>query len=166
MRYGRIFYAIVLLICLLEMARLWNITPEQMAAHFDIQGLPDRFVSKAEFFWFQVQTLLVMILISLPLQLLFLVLPPGLINMPNREYWLAPERRAETVGRLSSFAAMVFGIILLVIQAAFEISAYANLQMPIMFNAHLMSMVMVAAVVLIGLMLIQLVISFRLPAST
>jgi uncharacterized membrane protein len=165
MRLGRIFYMIVILACLLETARLWNITPEQMAAHFNIQGDPDRFVSKAQFFWFEIQTFLTVILVSLPLQLLFLVLLPGLINMPNREYWLAPERRAETLGRLSSFGAVLFGVILLVVQAAFEISVYANLQTPIVFNARLMFMIMAASMVLIGLLLVQLVLSFRLPPS-
>ena len=98
MRFGRIFFIGVLLLCLFELARLWSITPETMAAHFNIQGSPDRFVPKAEFFRFQVQTLLVVILVSLPFQFLFLVLPPAMINMPHREYWLAPERRAGTLG--------------------------------------------------------------------
>ena len=150
MRYGRVFYVIVLLICLFEIARLWNITPAQMAAHFDIQGNPNRFVPKAEFFWYQIQTMLVMVVVSLLPQILFLFLPVNLINMPNREYWLSPARRGETVGRLSSFAAMMFGVILLAIQAGFEISAYANLQTPILFNAQLMLMIMTASFILNG----------------
>lgn len=163
MRFGRIFYIAVLLLCLFEMARLWFIAPDQMAAHFNAQGDPDRFVSKAEFFWFQAQTLLVIILVSLPLQVLFMVLPPDLINISNREFWLAPERLDETIGRLNSFGAMLFGVIVLMIQAAFEISAYANLQNPIQFNTGLMSMIMAAGMIVIGLLLVQLVISFRLP---
>jgi len=165
MRFGRVFYAIVLLICIFEIARLWNITPAQMAAHFNIQGNPDRFVPKAEFFWFQIQTLLVVIIVSLLPQILFLVLPVNLINMPNREYWLTSERRAGTVDRLSSFASMMFAVILLAVQAGFEISTYANLQRPILFNARLMLAVMTASFIAIGLMLFQLILSFRLPSS-
>ncbi len=163
MRFGRIFFIGVLLLCLFELARLWSITPDTMAAHFNIQGSPDRFVPKAEFFRFQVQTLLVVILVSLPFQFLFLVLPSGAINMPHREYWLAPGRRAGTLGRLNAFGTIVFGIILLAVQAVFEISAYANLKTPIVFNTALMSAVMVASVVVILLMLVLLVLSFRLP---
>ena len=165
MRFGRVFYVIILLICIFETARLWNITPSQMAAHFDIQGNPDRFVPKAEFFWYQLQTMLVLVLASLLPQVLLLVMPANLINMPNREYWLSPERRDETLGRLSSFTAMMFGIILLAIQAGFEISAYANLQTPILFNVQLMLMVMIASFTMIGMMLFQLISSFRAPAS-
>ncbi len=163
MRFGRVFFIGVLLICLFEMFRLWTITPDTMAAHFNIQGSPDRFVPKVEFFRFQVQTLLVVILVSLPFQFLFGVLSPDRINMPNRAYWLAPERRAGTLDRLNSFGAVLFGIILLAVNAAFEISAYANLKTPIVFNASLMSAIMVAAVVLILVMLVLLVWSFRLP---
>ena len=165
MRYGRVFYVIVILICVFEIARLWNITPEQMAAHFDIQGNPDRFVSKAEFFWYQIQTILVVAGASLLPQILLLVVPVNLINMPNREYWLSPARRNETVGRLSSFLALMFGVILLAVQAGFEISAYANLRTPILFNAQLMLMVMIVSFVTIGLMLFQLIFSFRLSSS-
>ena len=165
MRFGRVFYIIVLLICVFETGRLWNITPAQMAAHFDIQGNPDRFVLKAEFFWHQLQTMLALVLASLLPQVLLLVMPLNLINMPNREYWLSPERRDETLGRLSSFTAMMFGIILLAIQAGFEISAYANLQTPILFNVQLMLMVMIASFTMIGMMLFQLISSFRAPAS-
>lgn len=165
MRFGRIFYALVLLICAFEFMRLWNITPSQMAAHFDIQGNPDRFVPKSEFFWYQIQTIIVVIVVSIPLQILFLVLPVNLINMPHREYWLAPERRAETVDRLSSFAAVLFGAILLTVQAGFELSAYANLQTPIHFNAQWMLAVMVIFFIVIGFALIQLMVSFRRPPS-
>ncbi len=165
MRFGRVFYAIVLLICVFELARLWTITPPQMAAHFNIQGNPDRFVSKPEFFWYQIQTVLVVIVVSLLPQILFLVVPVNLVNMPNREYWLAPERRRETVNRLSSFAAMMFGMILLAIQAAFEISVYANLQTPIVFNARWMLISMIVCFAGIGLLLVRLVVSFQWPSS-
>ena len=53
MRFGRIFFIIVLLFCIFETVRLWNITPAQMASHFDIQGEPDRFSTKAQFFSFE-----------------------------------------------------------------------------------------------------------------
>ena len=163
MRIGRILFVGVLVLCLFEMARLWTISPLQMAAHFNALGEPDRFVPKSEFFWGQVQTLFVVVLVSLPLQVLFLVIPPNWINMPNREYWLAAERKEETLGRLSDFGSMLFAVILLALLAGFEIATYANLQTPIHFNAGLMGVVMFAAMGMIVLRLIQLVLSFKLP---
>lgn len=162
---GMIFYVSVLLLCLFETARLWTIAPDQMAAHFNAQGLPDRFAPRAEVFGSQVQTLLVVVLVSLGIQLLFFMIPPGLLNLPHRDYWLAPERRAETLGRLRSFGALVFGVILLAVQAAFEIAAYASLQTPVVFHAEWMAAVMLVAAGSIVWMLVRLVRSFRRPAS-
>jgi uncharacterized membrane protein len=165
MRSGRIFYIIVILVCAFEIARLWSVTPAQMAVHFDVQGNPNRFVPKAEFFRDQLETALVVVAIGLAAQIVSQVMPVQLINMPHREYWLSPERRGEVVGRMSSFAGAMFGIILLTVQAAFEISAYANLRTPIVFNARLMSLIMIAAFVVILLLFAWLVLSFRLPSS-
>ena len=161
MRFGRVFYAVVLFVCVFEFWRLWNISPPEMAAHFNLQGNPDRIVPRAEFFSFQIKTLLIMIVISLVMQFIFMVLPERLMHMPNREYWLAPARRDDTLDRMSSFAAMMFGVILLAVQAAFELSVYANLKTPIFFNAQWMFVVMIASVIVIGLMLASLMGSFR-----
>jgi uncharacterized membrane protein len=163
MRFGRIFYLIVILICIIETARLWSLSPMQMAAHFNVDGDPDRFVSKAEFFWFEIQTMLVVLGVSLVPQLLFLVLPASLINLPNREYWLMEERRAETLYRLSSFGASLFGIIILTVQAAFEIAAYANLRTPIHFDSQQMLIVMIGSLIGIFGLLAWMIFSFRLP---
>ncbi len=165
MRFGKVFYFIVLLVCIFEFVRLWNITPPEMAAHFNVQGNPDRFVSKTEFFWFQVQTMAVVIVTSLIPQILLLILPVNLINMPNREYWLAPQRREETIELLSSFMAAMFGVILFAIQAGFELAAYANLQTPIRFNAQWMIIFMSTSFLIVGLMLVQLFLSFRIPSD-
>jgi uncharacterized membrane protein len=163
MRFGRLIYFLALLICVFEIVRLWSITPPEMAAHFNVQGIPDRFVAKTEFFWFQVQTLAVVVGVSLLPQVLILLLPASLINMPHREYWLAPERRDDTLNRLSSFGAVMFAVILLAVQAAFELAAYANLQTPIRYNAQWMFLFMIGSIILIGLALLQLAVSFRLP---
>jgi serine/threonine-protein kinase len=164
MRIGRILFIIVLFFCFFEMTRLWSIMPDPMAAHFNIAGNADRFAPKAEAFRFQLQTLLIVTLVSLPVQALFLVLPPEIVNMPNRAYWLAPERRKETMGRLSDFGSLMFAVILLTVQAAFELSAYANLQTPIVFNARLMGIIMAVGCAIIVLMLVRLIVSFRVEA--
>ena len=163
MRFGRIFYFVVLFVCIFETARLWMVAPAQMAAHFNIQGNPDRFVVRTQFFWYEIQTMSILILVSVAVQVLLLVVPARLINIPNREYWLVPKRQGDAVGRISSFVAMLFSVILLTMQAVFEISVFANLQTPIFFNAQLMIPVLIIAFLLIGLMSFQLTISFRIP---
>jgi uncharacterized membrane protein len=167
MRSGRIFFIIVLLICIFETVRLWELAPAQMASHFDIQGNPDRFSTKEQFFGFQLQTMLVVIGLGVVTQILVLITPVEWINikMPNRDYWLAPEHRDEIMDRMSSFVAMLFGIIILGIQAGFELAVSANLHQPIHFDAQMMLIFIAGFFVAAILMLVWLMISFRIPSS-
>ncbi len=164
MRYARVFFIIVILLCGFEAVRLWFLSPEVMAAHFNVQGNPDRFVPKIVFFGYQAQTVLIVIALSLVMQVLPMILPVRWINMPNREYWYAPERREATVDRLSSFAAALFALILLGIQAGFELAVSANLQKPIAFAAQIMIPVMIGIFVLSFMLLFWLTGSFRFPS--
>ena len=163
MRYARALFIIVLLACVLETVRLWFLSPDIMAAHFNLQGNPDRFVSKLEFFASEAQTLLVVIAAGLVIQVLPYILPVSWMNIRHREYWLSPERRAVTVDRLSSFGAALSTIILLVIQAGFELAISANLQKPILFGAQIMVAFIAGFIILSFVMLIWLARSFRLP---
>jgi uncharacterized membrane protein len=161
MRYARVLFIIVILFCGFEAVRLWFLAPDVMAAHFNVQGNPDRLVPKLVFFGYQAQTVLVVIALSLVMQVLPMILPVQCINMPNREYWYAPERREATVDRLSSFAAALFALILLGIQAGFELAVSANLQKPIVFAAQIMVPVIITLFILSFMMLCWLARSFR-----
>jgi hypothetical protein len=163
-RFARGVFITVLLLCCLETVRLWFMSPEVMAAHFDILGYPDRFVSRLVFFGYEARTLLVLILSGFVLQILPLILPAHWINMHNPEYWLSSERRSATVGRLSSFGAVLSTIILLVIQTGFELAVSANLQKPVVFGAQIMFPVIVGFIFLSLVTLYWLARSFRLPA--
>ena len=71
--------------------------PEIMASHFDGAGNPNGWMSKSFFFIFQGALLLLIIGISLFLPKLIEKTPDRWVNLPNKDYWLAEERRAETI---------------------------------------------------------------------
>ena len=164
MRFARVLFIVVLLLCGLDTVRLWFMSPEVMAAHFNLQGNPDRFVPRFDFFAYQVQTVLVVIAVSLMLQVLPLVLPVQWINMHNREYWLSPENRTATLYRLSSFGAALSAAILLAVQAGFELAMSANLHAPIAFAAQIMISIIAGFFILSLVMLFLLARSFHLPS--
>ena len=164
MRYARVFFIIVILLCGFETVRLWFLAPDVMASHFNVQGNPDNFVPKLEFFGFQAKTVAVVLIAGLVIQILTLMMPAQWINMPNREYWLAPERRQDTLDRIGSFGAALFTIVLIVVQAGFELSVSANLQKPIVFAAQLMVPMIIGFFVLSLALLFWLARSFRLPS--
>lgn len=166
MRYARTFFILILLFCIFETVRLWYISPPEMASHFNAQGDPDcSFVPKLQFFIFQVKTALIVVGLGIVTQILLVVVPIQMINIPNREYWLSSEQRDATIDKLSSFVAVLFAAILLMTQATFELAVSANLHTPIHFAAQLMVPVIVGFIIFTFLMLFWLVRSFRLPAG-
>ncbi len=88
--------------------------PPVMASHFGPGGTANGFMSKGAYTALMLAAVIaVPALIALSAQLVR-VLPPQLINLPNRQYWLAPQRREATLQALSSlvlpfaFALVVF----------------------------------------------------------
>jgi uncharacterized membrane protein len=80
-----------------QSAWIWARSPERVAVHFDLSGKPDRWMDRDAATWmmaaFQVGLPAALVLISR----LAAGLPNELVNLPRKEYWLAPERRAETM---------------------------------------------------------------------
>ena len=166
MRFGKIFFFIVLLLCIFETARLWFVAPAQMASHFNFQGNPDGFMPKLEFFASQLQVSLMVVGLGLLMQLIVLVIPAKWMNTPNKEYWLVPEHHDQLVENLSSFGFALFGTVLLVLQVGFELSVYANLQKPVLFGAQIMLAVIGAFFVFSAYLLFMLTRSFRIPPGS
>lgn len=100
LRRDRFLLGAALLGALAHLAMYYPELPERVASHFDAQGRADGWMSRDAFAW----------TVSLTYGLLgggFLVLaqalprfPDSLINLPNKEHWLAPERRADSLARL------------------------------------------------------------------
>jgi hypothetical protein len=85
--------------------------PSVVASHFAAGGVANGFMPRPAYTFFMVAvTVLVPALIALSGRLIE-ALPVARINLPNRDHWLAPERRAETLATLSArsvaFAALL-----------------------------------------------------------
>ncbi len=165
MRPSKLAFIVVLLLMIFETVRLWFLSPPTMAAHFNVIGQPDRFVSKADFFSFEIQTVFVVIGLAIITPMLLVIIPMQFINIPNREYWLSSARRPVVLHRLGTFLDVLFITILVVVQAAFELAVYANLHSPILFSSQYM-MLCIAGFVLFSLFLLfWLITSFRIPST-
>lgn len=71
--------------------------PARIATHFDLRGVPNGWMDRSTHAWG-----IIGMGIGLPVFFLFILaiiqaLDGGGCNIPNREYWLAPERRADTM---------------------------------------------------------------------
>lgn len=104
--------------------------PSAIATSFGTAGVPHAWMTHSQFVWFEV------FLVG-ALWTAFFVFPkyldrfPNSLNIPNRGYWMAPERRAFTL-RWIQQKMQVFGVFMLVfiglmMQATFQ----ANLSSPV-----------------------------------
>lgn len=103
-------YALVAILVLIGLAlHTWYLPqlPEKIAMHFGADGQPNQWMSK----W---SGTLLLCCVQVGLPILFLgigiiikKLPASTINIPNREYWLHPDRRATTLGHVSKMLAWI-----------------------------------------------------------
>lgn len=101
MRPSRLMILLLTLLAFWQMSHYEPLLPEQMATHFDGAGAADGWSSRGEF----LLTNLVMVagfgLLFAGITTLIQRVPNAYINLPNKEYWLAPERRAATLEWIS-----------------------------------------------------------------
>ena len=104
----------------------------------------------------------IVLLLSLIFQLMPLIIPLEWANMPNKAYWLEnKDRRIEVKERLSSFAAALFTLVIIVLQMAFELAVAASQQIPAHFAAEKMPFFIVGLFLGALLMIIWLGRSFN-----
>ena len=165
-RLPRFLYAFLILVCLLMMAYYYPQMPQRMASHFAADGRVNGWQSRDAFF------VLVLLVTSTSAIVGFLA-PRQIaarsnarINLPHRDYWLAPERRERTMRFISATMAWFACGILLVLVSGTFLALRANLAPDHRFNSE--AMLVVLGGFLLGLLglLVGLVRHFRkVPAS-
>ena len=75
----------------------WPQLPENIATHFDEHGLPNGLLSKPTAVMLSAGLVTLLPLFFVGISVVIRWMPTSTINLPNREYWLAPERRDETL---------------------------------------------------------------------
>ncbi|MDA8140963.1 MAG: hypothetical protein M0036_20130 [Desulfobacteraceae bacterium] len=86
--------------------------PPLVASHFGGSGFANGFMPHTVYVGFMLAFVIGLPVVAVALTWLVLGNPKARINVPNRDYWLAPERRAETVSHLRT-SLLWFGVLLL-----------------------------------------------------
>ena len=99
--------------------------PERVAVHFGANGHADGWADRQE------ATRLFEILTAVPaiflvLALVMGVMPAGAFNLPHRDYWLAPERRAQTIALVSRQLIWMGCLMVLFLAGVFWLTIQAN----------------------------------------
>src|SRR5687768_4726464 len=103
MRTSRIIIYFLIGIFLAQSVYYYSALPEKMASHFNAAGEVDGWMSKSSFFIFEGGILLLILAEFTLIPFLIKILPDSLINLPNKDFWLAKERREETFAAIRDY---------------------------------------------------------------
>jgi uncharacterized membrane protein len=104
--------------------------PERIASHFGASGMPNGWMSKPAFFVVYAMMVGVAGLVGLLAPRSIAKKPLERINLPNKEYWLAPERRAHTLAVFERYFAWYSCALLLILVLAMGLAIQANFSSP------------------------------------
>lgn len=99
--------------------------PERVAIHFGVGGRADGWADRQQAVMLS-EILCVVPVVFLVLAQLMRVLPSGAFNLPHRDYWLAPERRAETVAAISGQLMWMGCLMVLFLAGVYWLTIEAN----------------------------------------
>jgi serine/threonine-protein kinase len=104
--------------------------PDVMASHFNARGVANGWQTKSAFLSVLIGVSVLAAVIGFGIPLLISLLPPEFINLPNKRYWLAPERHAETMdflnGYFAWFGCALFAVILFTINFALQANLHPD----------------------------------------
>jgi uncharacterized membrane protein len=157
---------ILLLLTLLAVAQAawyYPLMPDPVASHFRADGRADAVQSRAAFFGLYGVVLAGILALGLGLPALLSWMPDAWINLPHRDYWLAPERRARTIaglaGRLEWFGVATMGLLVAVFQLAFQ----ANLRPEHRLDSGMMWVLLGCYLTAVVVWMVGMLRAFRTP---
>lgn len=103
MKLQRVLFLCLVAAVVVQLSHLYPLLPERVASHFDAAGRANGWTTKSGFIRVYILLLVAMSSMFFLLPKLILKLPDSLINLPDKAYWLAPERRAETAAKIESY---------------------------------------------------------------
>ena len=155
MRAGRVILTVLLAAAVLQIFYYYPQLPSTVASHFGSGGRPNGWSSKEFFLGIYLGVLALFLVTFVGLPVLFRRIPPAWINLPNKDYWLAPERRAGTVTILGSEMLWFGNATIAFMIAVFELAIRANLSESVRLSQPAMWSLLVAYMVYTAVWLIQ-----------
>jgi uncharacterized membrane protein len=114
-RLPKVFFALMVVCAVIYFSRLYPQLPAVVASHFDAHGTPNGWQTKQAFFGVFAGVTFIAAFFVFLVPPLIAIVPPQYVNLPNKNYWLAPERIADAHRFLSGwfawFGCAVFGVI-------------------------------------------------------
>lgn len=135
--------------------------PETVASHFGSGNAANGYMTRDGYRLFMLVFALVLPAFLAAMIGLLPRMRPKSINLPNRDYWLDPERREATLNALSAQGAWLGSMVALFVAAVHYVLLVANASSPPKLPADLFGMLVVGFLMLMALWLGALYLRFR-----
>jgi uncharacterized membrane protein len=110
--------------------------PETIASHFAGNGHPNSWQSKPVFLLFLLFSMVLAAVVSFVVPRALCLLPASQLNLPNKDFWLAPENRETTFWFMEMQLAWFGCALLAFLLFAFHIAIQANLSPGTSFDSR------------------------------
>ena len=138
LRVARVVYALLLAFGYFDWMRIYPRLPQRIAVHFGYDGTPNQWAPKDGLLWTALIVLAILTVTSMGVPRLVTAISGDRMNLPHRAYWLAPERRQQTMGFIEAQSIWFGCAVLLLLYTAFQLAMDANLSPDKRFDSHTM----------------------------
>jgi uncharacterized membrane protein len=140
--------------------------PEILGSHFARGGFVNGWQTKAAFFSTELAMIVLATVVAFGIPRIIAAVPVSLINLPHKEYWLAPERRENTLAYIRVWSAWFGCGLLAFLLFVMELAFRANLHAPPQFNNAAFVPALLAFVAFDTMLVLCLILHFaRTPSN-
>lgn len=149
----------------LQLHHYWAVLPDPIATTFDAQGKPGGWMTVRAVFAYYIAALGIVSFLFMTAGLLTRKMPRLLVAVPNRDYWLAPERRGETIRYMKEFYLWTGAFAALFVAGTAEFIFSANMKISPQIDPQVFYLL--ASMLALGLLVVLLAIfwRFKKPAT-
>ena len=163
-RLPRLVFVLLVLYAAIHFSSHYPQLPGVVASHFDGHGRPNGWQPKSAFFSVFIAASVLAAVVGFAIPRIIAAVPPQLINLPNKRYWLAPEHLAETQEFLSRYFAWFGCAVFLVILVTFDYALQSNLHPESPPDVSRLWYLLVGFIVFLIVWMIRMLVRFgRLP---
>jgi uncharacterized membrane protein len=126
-RLPKLLFVLLAVFATIHFFSYYSQLPEVVASHFNGHGAANGWQSKSAFFQVFAGVSVLAAVLGFGIPRIIAVIPGELINLPNKQYWLSPDRRAETFEFLNNYFAWFSCVIFLIIILTFDYAIQSNL---------------------------------------
>jgi uncharacterized membrane protein len=126
-RLPRLSFVVLAVGAAIYFSSYYSQMPDVVASHFNGHGVPNGWQTKSAFFSVFAGVGILAAVVGFVIPRIIAAMPPQLINLPNKDYWLSPEHVTESIYFMSIHFAWFGCALFLVLIFTFDYALQSNL---------------------------------------